>query len=460
MGVRQLGMRACFAISCCTIGIGHHSARSQWVAAGAPFKQSPVQQVVSSPDGTRTYYCSRLALDSGNWSYDNSILEYANGQWDTIGSFPASLIYSVVEYHDTLLIASGYQLINDGSTDVRIAYWNGSEWSAYGSVPSGAIRRLRVLDDTLYAVGSMDSLDGQYVHGAAKRVGGTWQPVGQPIADPYGGFLDAVIHQGRLVAIGNAQLPDGRGVYRLEDGTWTLLGGGIEGNLCSAQSIAVLDDVLYIGGQITIACGNIGQGIMRLVNDEWEGVDLGLETDLGNTNSFAGASCMTVHDGLLWAGGIFHYAGGVVAKGLATWNGSQWCGVPGNFSEGAGHNGVYRMDFYYDTLFVAANMVDGDSVNYAAKFIGESYAGPCGSNVQVPEQNIAPGHGLFPNPATSTLHFDPPVVKRDLARITDALGREVLHLAGPVSELDVSSWPRGVYILRSGALPPARFVLQ
>lgn len=445
-----------------SIGSGVVPAQSQWTAAGAPFKQSPVQQVVSSPGGDRIWFCSRLALDSGNWSEDNSILEYTNGQWDTIGTFPAPLIYSAVEYHDTLLIASAYQLIDDGTTDVRIAYWNGGEWKRYGSVPSGPVRRLRVLEDTLYAIGGMDTLDGRFVNGIGKRVGGQWEPVGQPFEDQDASFLDAVALDGDLYAVCYAYTGDERGLYRMAQGQgpWQLVDGGVQGGLCGAQSIAVYQNEVYIGGQITVACGNAGQGIMRLVNDQWASVDLGLQRNPGDNENFSGANALVVHDGLLWAGGYFRFAGGIEAKGLATWDGTEWCSVPGNFSDGLGHNGIMGMDFYYDTLFVSANMVDGDSVNFAAKFIGESYAGPCSSELHVSQQHISGPFVIFPNPATTSIRFTPPLGQKEQARIVDALGRIVIQLFGQVTELDVSSWPRGMYTVHSASRAYARFVLN
>ncbi len=315
-------------------------------------------------------------------------------------------------------------------------------------------------DDTLYAVGGFEIADGHLVRGIAMRIGSEWVPVADPIQDETAYFRDVVELNGQLVAICDAESDGGRGVYRLENGGWQLLDGGIQGDLCSAQSIAVYHNELYVSGQITMACGNAGQGIMRLVNDQWEPVGLGLQRDLGNNSDFAFAYSLLVHDDLLWAGGYFRFAGGVEAKGLATWDGTEWCSVPGNFSDGLGHNGIMAMDFYYDTLFVAANMVDGDSVNFAAKFIGESYAGPCSSALSVVEENTSAGYVIFPNPATSQIRFTPPLDRRERIRIVDALGRMIGQFSGPVAEADVSAWPRGIYTAIFEGRPPVRFVLH
>ncbi len=433
-----------------------------WVAAQIPGKVYNIQQVVASSDGASLLFGGSISLDSSNaWYETNPVIRYSSGVWEAFSELPA-VIYTMLEYQDTLLAGGGNHLMDTDLSDdtTCIAYWTGTEWLPFAAFTEGLVRRMRVLDDTLYAVGYLTSVQGQPANGIARYAGGTWEPVGEPIADPYTIMQDIIKFEGRLIAIGVGQVNGDRGVYRLENNVWTVLGGGVQGGLCSAQSIAVYNDEIYVGGQITLDCGNPGQGIMRWDGLGWQPLGSGLQNAIGDNSSFTNATVMVVHNDLLWVGGGFAFAGGIEAKGLATWDGSQWCGVPGTFVGLPGHSGIHGMDFLHDTLFVSTRMVDGDSMNYAAKFIGESYAGPCASEVGVAENSTSSSFSICPNPATTHIRFNPPTVRSEQISVLDALGRIIIQPSGQVTELDVSSWPRGLYTVRSARRPPARFVLH
>jgi hypothetical protein len=432
-----------------------------WTAAEIPCRVLNIQQVVSSPDHSRTYYAGAVSLDStNNWAATNSIMRYTDGGWSTYGVIP-SVVYTVIEFQDTLLAAGSHYLMDLtlGDDTTCVVFWGGDAWYPYAAFPDGLVRKLRVLDNTLYAIGYLPMVNGAPASGIARRVGGVWEPVGQPMPDPNGILQDVVKYDGHLVAIGIAEIGGDRGVYRLENDVWSVMGGGVQGGLCSAQCIAVYNGELYVAGQITMACGNPAQGIMRWDGSAWQPLGTGLQVALGDNSSFATASVMVVHDSLLWVGGGFRFAGGTEANGLATWDGTQWCGIPGTFYGVPGHTGLYRMAFHHDTLFVSANMVDGDSVNHAAKFIGDSYAGPCTGPLSVVEVPLT-GLIVTPNPATSTLFVRWPDGRERSIEVCDVHGR-VLYRGGIApTGLSVALWPRGLYIVRSADAPSMRFVLE
>ena len=158
---------------------------------------------------------------------------------------------------------------------------------------------------------------------------------------------------------------------------------------------------------------------------------------------------MTVHNDLLWVGSGCNYAGGVPARGLATWDGTQWCGVPGDLG---GETGVRDFAFYQDTLFLA--FISGfGPMSGAAKFIGDSYVGECGLWVGLEEEVVhMPSFTLHPNPTHGLLQVELHGLRpRDLF-VSDALGRAVLHQRVPHSNtgpqpLDLAPLSPGAYLV-------------
>ncbi len=402
-----------------------------------------------------------VKLDSTGWQNTNSVLRYSDGQWDTLGVL-RQLVYSMVEYHDTLISTGLFTMVDDSLPVDHIVYWNGQQWLPYGSFQPVGARKLRVIDDTLYAVGSMDTADGQYVHGITRRVGGQWQPVGSLVTDGYSIMGDIVKFEDHLVAIGSGAINGELRVFQLQDSVWSILGGGIQGGLCSAQCLAVYNGDLYVGGQITMACGNPGQGMLRWDGSAWQPVGLGLQYALGDFSSFAGPTTMVEHDGKLFIGGGFRYAGGVEAFGIATWDGTEWCGVTGNFSNGVGHTGVYSMDFYHDTLFVAANMADDDSVNFAAKFIGTEYADSCAMVLTaLPIQSPMPTNSMVITLASDILTAHLPVGASPCPiALLDGLGRVISTRNGTTVRFSAARLAKGVYIVRAEGYGAQRVLFE
>jgi hypothetical protein len=318
---------------------------------------------------------------------------------------------------------------------------------------------LRVLDDTLYAVGSFRTVDGQYCNGIARHVGTLWEPV-QPFPDTmYTIILDITKYHDHLVAIGGGYIDGHRGVYQLNGGEWSILGPGILGGSSSAHSIVVYQDQLYVGGQISLASGNPGQEIMRWNGSTFEGLGLGLQIAEGNFSSFCDVRAMVEHDGLLFIGGGCNYAGGLESRGVAVWDGTGWCSVPGDIT--SNNSAVYGMDFYRDTLFAACGwIVEGDSVNMAAKYVGPSYIGACTGPIGVPESERPVDPHVFPNPTSDVLTISTPTGGPLPLTIVDALGRTVHRTTAGSIILDVSAWPRGLYTLRYGRYPAQRVMVQ
>ncbi len=435
------------------------SAQSVWMDGDIPGKAISIQQVFSPPGEDRVYFCGMLRMDSTNWTNTNPVLRYSDGGWDTLGVL-RQMVRTVVEYHDTLIAAGDFQFVDDSLPVEHVTFWDSDHWEPYGSFQMTGARKLRVIEDTLYAVGSLATADGQVVHGVTRRIGGHWEAVGEFPPDFSSIMMDIVKHDGKLVVIGSGHINGELRVFVLEDGVWSILGDGIQGGLCSAQCLAVYQGQLYVGGQITMACGNPGQGILRWDGTAYQPVGLGLQSALGNNSSFAGPTCMVQHNGLLYVGGGFRYAGGVEAFGIATWDGIEWCGVEGNFTDGVGHNGVIDMAFYHDTLFVSANMVDGDSVNFACKAIDTTYVGPCTGPLSIVRPPVADGQ-ITVRVVNGSIHVQVPADKpATMISLRDASGRLTGQAFGKGAHFGAIGLPPGLYIVSAEGYAPQRTIMR
>lgn len=370
--------------------LGHATSAQSWAAAGQPGKPSMFQEVVSNAAKDTIYIMGDMWVDQQLDPFWNAPLRYCNSQWDTLGYIKGTLMTGAV-YRDTLFVAGNLVTVDGQPCTGGVAYWDESTgWHPAGDL-GNSVRQLRVFDDELYAVGGFLEADGTPSQGVAKRVGNTWVGIGQ-IADPNAFFIDIAKYNGTLVVIGAAFVNGLKGIMYLNGNDWLPLGPGIQGGTMGARSLMVYNGDLYVGGQFNMSGGNAGQDIMRWDGTQFHPLGLGLQRQLGNFTSFSDAERMVVHDGLLWVGGGFFYAGGVPAAGVAIWDGTQWCGVPGDLTTGGG---VHNMDFYYDTLFVSCGWtVDGDSVWQAAMFIGSNYVDTCSGPVGQ-QEHLIPASEVF-----------------------------------------------------------------
>jgi len=417
-----------------------------WSAAGLPGVPINIRQVVADPEGETIYYAGAIRLFGNDFAPTNPVMRYAGGQWDTLGVLRGQ-IHTMVVFRDTLF-AGGSFTEASGVPCEGIAYYDGSVWQPYGDLQQ-AVRRLRVINNELYAVGGFHTADGIIASGVAKRVGGSWVPLG--LFDLGGSILDIAQYDGKLTVIGNVDFENGRGIAEWDGAEWSLLGPGIVNGLSGALCLTNYQSQLYIAGQIALAPGNPGQNIIRWDGQEFHGLGDGVQWQLGNTTGIATVTTLVEHDGLLFVGGGYRAAGGILANGLSTWDGSEWCAVSGDFRASGG---IWGMDFYHDTLFVTCGTVlDGDTVNSAAKFIGDEYQEECSGPVAVVESSpVPPPVFLFPNPTESNAVISLEFIGKAYLHVYDVQGKAVhrRQLTGIDLTrilLDTADWPSGTYMV-------------
>lgn len=327
--------------------------------------------------------------------------------------------HTAIRFQDTLFIGGDFTYY-DGQPVGRLIWMANGQWGTAGNF-NLPIWNLKSLGGELYAIGSFNTVNGTSCDGIAKRVNGNW------ICIPLGCIdcvvADLTIYQGRLVATGSLGFPgeNYRDIIQQVNGQWEPVGEqGIYGpTFSSGGTLVVYQGDLYLGGLIDIAAGNAGHALMRWDGSAWHQVGEGLQDETGGPAYLFQVYELMVHEGKLFVAGGFDYAGHVPANRIATWDGTQWCSIGGDFGDYA----VTAMAFYNDTLYVGCGPeADGQFVNGVVKFIASAF-----------ENNCSDPQSLIPQP-----HDTNPRLVVDGAgayRLLEHHGTSLLEVFGPMGQL-------------------------
>lgn len=384
--------------------------------------------------------------------------------WDTLGIFNNDVVCAT-QWADTLFVTGGFTGVDSIALGEILGYVNG-EWFSFSEPENAGAFMLRKINGEVFRLGNGPTLHGVPATGVSKRQGGQWEPVGMlpsPVSAGGHQIFDIIEYNGQLVITGNINTTIGDDVFVLEDDDWVPLGGGLVGWNSYGKRLAVYQGDLYVAGGIFMSQGDVGQNIMRWDGQQWHPLGSGLQTQLGSFGQTGGVEDMLVHDGELWVSGGFRYAGGVYARGVARWDGSQWCSVGGEPS-----SIVFCFGFFQDTLYINnPGPIDGQDMDYVAKFVAPEYEDNCGLWAGVSDaRSNAPPLVIWPNPAGSLLQCATPAKGSVRARIWDGVGRlvreESLRVIDDQLEIDVKDLEPGFFQLeldeQLGVKRTARFV--
>ncbi len=316
-------------------------AFSQWENAGLPGGNHNVKMMYT--DSLHDWLL--VALQGQPIVFQDSsfppLYRYNSLDWDTLGLF-GNLVTTAVIYHDTLIVGGGFEYVRNSSAVSIACYANGA-WHPYGTfsngVSIGVIQRLRVIDDTLYALGIFETADGQYCQSLARRVGGHWEPVPgwselTLNADPR--LSEIIRYQGKLIVSGNFSSQDLtlRDMLQYDGNAWVpVCNGCLMGGMDGVGSMVEYQGYLYVGGIFFYATGNAGQGIMRWNGQQWSSlgpVGDGLQVINYSDQYSPDIHQLQVRDGLLYIGGYYDFVDHQpVPAGICTWDGWAYCLLEG-----------------------------------------------------------------------------------------------------------------------------------
>lgn len=367
------------------ICLGADTSRAQWWSDGGLPADGANYLILNTDSASTTMFAMGNVVDHfGTPEQAMYYYTYHDGFWSGSEPFDHFVLTSIV-FHDTLYVGGIFNSV-DGIPISHIARHVNGQWSAAGTFDN-AIYRLKELNGELYAIGDFIYADGELCQGIAKRTGDGWQPT-VPVGCDNCSLKDIEMYNDELYISGTITFPNDPylHVMYLHDDAWLPVGGqGIFGALSAGGPLAVYNGDLYLGGAFQLSDGNAGDAIMRWNGTAWSAVGSGVQDETGGYSQLIRVDDLEVHDGLLFASGGFTYAGNIPANRIATWNGSEWCSVGGDFGEWA----VNSIAFLNDTLFAACwDVADGLPVNHLAKFIAPAYEGNC----SVPMQTAASAH--------------------------------------------------------------------
>ncbi len=244
-------------------------------------------------------------------------------------------VEAVVSWDDgngaAVYVSGGFDVIG-GVVANNIARWDGSEWHALtgssGSGTDGFVRAMTVYGGDLIVAGSFDEAGGLVANNIARWDGSEWHAlIGssgtgvQTTANAVIPHVDGSLYVGGYfdsaggVTVNYIARWDGSEWYGLSGPSGTGLGG-------SADDFALYNDggglALFVCGSFSTAGGIAAKDVAKWDGSQWYGVG-------GGTDGFVYA--LRTWAGQLYAGGYFDNAGGVAASNIARWNGTAWSAV-------------------------------------------------------------------------------------------------------------------------------------
>jgi hypothetical protein len=129
--------------------------------------------------------------------YQSNIARWNGIEWEMAGDGLNGPVYAL-HTHDDILYAGGAFTASDSSEMLKMASWDGTQWSAVGTGftdSADTVFCLYTYDDTLYAGGRFDSAGNQFVQNIAKLAGTDWKNLGDGINGP---VYDMHEYRGRL----------------------------------------------------------------------------------------------------------------------------------------------------------------------------------------------------------------------------------------------------------------------
>ncbi len=382
----------------------------------------------------------------------NYIAKWNGTSWSALGTGLNGWVSSLTVYNGNLIV--GGQFTQAGSTVVNfLAKWNGTSWSDVNGDMGSYVSALTVYNNDLVVGGYFTDADGfpaNYIVGYNNTVG--WFNLGSGMGGSQGQVMALDVYGTDLIAGGFFVTAGGLTVNHIAkwDGTtWSAINNGISGIV---YSLGHYGNDLIAGGLFSAAGGVPASGIARWDGTNWFALGNGMgATPVGYNYVFA----LSEYNGNLYAGGMYDYAGGVLAHSIAKWDGSTWTDLQGGVWYGGSNvyavNAltVYNNDLYAGGIFTTAGSV-------GAAHIAKWHESPSG--IYHPNENSAfKILQNYPNPFSEVtlISYYLPRSEHIKLSVLDVYGRKLKILvnanknAGNYNiELNASDFARGNYFYK------------
>ncbi len=368
--------------------------------------------------------------------------------YDTTVNYYPGNIHGLIK-RDSCIYAVGAFLRAGYITCEFMSRWNGSTWDSIpGGQPNGVVLDIVEFNNDLYICGVFDSVGDVSASGVARWDGIAWHAIGPNYPFDSSGILNEIeFYRGNLYLGGNFYDPLGNYCYlaKWNGSTWSFLTSDLQCGIGGINSMKVFIDELYVGGLFMQSSINAGTGIIRWNDTLWR--DVGGSLQIGN-NQNPTVKDMCTRNGKLYCAGNFEIVGGVSANGLASWDGTQWCGYGTDFLFNSLQSGSMCLAFFRDTLYVGGQFDHVNTVSSLriAQWIGGNFVDTCGYPTDINE-HVDNTISLFPNPADASLTFQFSSSNQKSILLYDSFGRLLLTEQTSTSQhiLSVESFAEGIY---------------
>ncbi|HET6769905.1 MAG TPA: hypothetical protein VFH08_20995, partial [Chitinophagaceae bacterium] len=261
-----------------------------------------------------------------------------------------------------------------GKNNANAQYWSTLGEGMATTSSDGVIwlSSLAMYNGELYAGGIFDSAGGISANNIAKWNGTNWSTVGTGVTGVTGQVRAMIVYGGELFVGGSFNNAGGiaaKNIAKWNGTNWAPVGTGINKGVLD---FAILNGELYAGGTFDTAGGVVANRIAKWNGVEWAPVGEGIDPDW-YVDHLTAVYSLTVHNGILYAGGGFDTAGSVSANNIAKWDGSNWSAL----NLGLGGGIVYSLTDYNGDIYAGGSFWrtgGNDYVNHIAKWNGTSWS--------------------------------------------------------------------------------------
>ncbi|HXJ72047.1 MAG TPA: hypothetical protein VNM37_04300, partial [Candidatus Dormibacteraeota bacterium] len=278
-----------------------------------------------------------------------------------------------LRFNGDRLYASGYAVAAGGqlATNTAVDVFDGTNWSStIGELTGGLclIYDVGFLRNDVYVAGIFSRAGGVSSPGLAKWNGSDWSNIG------FAGAAFALASDGTNLYVGGSftnaggVLNTNTNIARYDGTNWYSLGDGLGyyDNLNSyVFALELHNGQLYAGGMFTNAGTLPAANVAVWDGSSWSSLGTGPANGVNNS-----VSAFAFQGNDVYVGGTFSVAGSVPANGIARWDGASWSALGAGCRGGVGCIGILGSDIYVGGGFTN---VGGVSARSFAKWDGFSW---------------------------------------------------------------------------------------
>ncbi len=424
-----------------------------WIGAENDHGAGSPRDLIYSENLDLAVYCGRFYRGQSDYYFAG----FNGSTWEILEDSVSSAIKTAVDFSNGLLVGGSATFIGTQNMP-HMAYYENGEWS-YPYTFDDDIAKLTWANDTLFALGFFEEIDGSQAYRIAKLVGDTWVGVLEPSDDiDFALFEDIVYYNGDYYVAGNFQIANGPSDFgKLENGAiveaaddFVAVGGTI------VTELEVFQDELYLSGTIYGGGGdlNAGNHLLRFDGESYSKVGCDFFRTPFEYGGLGHVLDMVANEDYLYCSGSFLYCDDFPVTQVARWDGEEWCSLYGDSFHDtfSGEQAPRHLTIKEDTLmmYYPTYQDQNDEVGthfwlYTGGQMTQSCTGP------LSEKNEAQKHfQIFPNPSTGNITLES---ESPLQRISafDAMGRLVFQESVQNKtnhQLNLSHLPKGLYLLQ------------